>query len=400
MILFEKFENPAAGATYLLIILFCFIYGIHAYHSSPNSDERASIVIALGRHPQLTDETGTPIAFGAYLDSLNYEKYPVSDSRFIKTIRSVIKDNSNGLLYYLLLTACIKLIGLNLFALRVLSILIAAINLILISRLAKLVGVRSHLCFLLILQIAVNPVFYEDAILLRSYMIALTGCLTAAIYLYKICFIESVPGRYYFIYFIGILIALGSHYFTISLLTGMTCFLLWKRWKAWFPEIAMGYLILVLLIAYWIWYIAPTMVHTMIFFHNQFNIISEGTGYSISFENTIRQLLLYSANMFGNISVLKTPGIILKIISGLIICVLAKLLFNNREMKKYQYLFSVTILTLLLYTAQSVLVGNFFNFIPHYLLFFIPFWCIFLYVEIENQLLYISNRHLLRNHPI
>jgi hypothetical protein len=80
----------------------------------------------------------------------------------------------------------------------------------------------------------VNPVFYEDATFIRSYMLALTGCLTAAIYLYKICFTESSPGKYYFMYFTGILDSLGSHYFTISLLGGMACFLFWNRaFSAW-----------------------------------------------------------------------------------------------------------------------------------------------------------------------
>lgn len=384
--LLGKLDDLASRATGLLIILFCFIYGFQAYHSSPNSDERASLVIALGRHPELTDKMGKPINFEAYQDSLNYKKYPVADIHFLNTVRSVVKDNSNGLLYYLILTSCIKLFGLNLFILRVLSIIITAINLALICRLAKSAGIRSPLRFLLTIQIAVNPVFFEDAILIRSYMLALTGCLMAAYFLYKICFMESPLRKYYFFYFTGFFIGLGGHYFTFSLLVGMTVFLLWKSRESRFPDIALGYSILLLLCASWIWYISPAMAKTVNFFHTQFNFSSHGTGYAIGFVNMIRQLLLYSANMFGNISTLKLPGIYLKIISALIICILAKLMFDNRKMIRYQYLFSVTFLPLFLYIIQALLTGNFFNFIPHYLLFFIPFWCILLYFEIQNRI--------------
>ena len=109
-------------AIILLIVVVSVIYAMLAYRTEPNSDERASLVIALGRHPSLIDSKGTPIRLEAYLDSLNFKKYPVSGSNFLNTTRSVVKDNSNSLLYYILLTIWIKLCGLNIFAARLLTI--------------------------------------------------------------------------------------------------------------------------------------------------------------------------------------------------------------------------------------------------------------------------------------
>jgi hypothetical protein len=78
MIFIRKILNKEYRAIMLLIVLVCVIYAILAYRIPPNSDERASLVIALGRHPSLMDSKGTPIQFDAYIDSLNYKKHPIS----------------------------------------------------------------------------------------------------------------------------------------------------------------------------------------------------------------------------------------------------------------------------------------------------------------------------------
>jgi len=359
---------------------------MHAYHMTPNSDERASLVIALGRHPSLTDARGTPILFDAYIDSLRYEQYPLSGISFLKTTRSVVKDNSNGLLYYLLLTAWIKTFGLNIFIIRLLSLLIAIVNLGLLLKLAKSLGIRDSLCFLMILQMGTNAVFYEDAILIRSYMLALMGCLVSIIYLYKISTSDSPPGKYYLFYFLGIIIAAGSHYFTISLLGGATVFLFLQNRHRIGSNIIRGYIILFLTMAAWVWYIYPTAANTLNFFIDRFYVISRGTGYTINLLNLARQLLLYSATMFGFTSDTRTIGIVLKILAGGLVVALTRGIFSGWKDLRLRYMFALTIIPLILFLMQSLLVGNFFNFIPHYLVFFIPFWCLLLYLEIENRL--------------
>jgi uncharacterized membrane protein len=388
---FRDFSGFTVFAAIILLIFVCIFYGAHAYNTPPNSDERASLVIALGRHPSLTDAMGTPILFDAYIDSLNYKRYPVSGSSFTKTIQSVVKDNSNGLLYYLALTAWIKLFGLNIFLIRLLSVFIAVVNLGLLYRLAKSLGIRNGLCFLIILQMAINPVFFEDAILIRSYMLALMGCLVSVSCVFKISMLDSPPRKYFLFYFLGILIAISSHYYTFSLLGGITVFLISKSKRGMHATIIWGYTILFFMMAAWIWYIYPTALNTLNFFKNRFYVISKGTGYTIHFLNAVRQLLLYSANMFGITSDIKMLSIFFKILSGLLICLLIGRIFLRRSDIRYQFMFAVTLLPLILFLMQSFLVGNFFNFIPHYLVFFIPFWCLLLYLEIENRCMYIQD---------
>lgn len=158
----------------------------NSFHSQATKFWRTGIPSdSLGPASFIDKPNGNPIPFDAYLDSINYKKYPVSGAGFLKTTESVVKDNSNGLFYYLLLTAWIKIFALNLFLIRVLSILITGINLWLIYIFSKMLGIRSLLCLLLLFGLAVNPVFSGDAILIRSYMMALSGCLVSIVYLYK-----------------------------------------------------------------------------------------------------------------------------------------------------------------------------------------------------------------------
>jgi uncharacterized membrane protein len=370
----------------LLIVVVCVIYAILAYRTEPNSDERASLVIALGRHPSLIDSKGTPIQLEAYLDSLNYKKFPVSESNILNTTKSVVKDNSNSLFYYILLTIWIKLCGLSIFAARLLTILVTAINLGLIYYLAKCVGIRRGFRYLLILQIVVNPVFITDAILIRSYMLAMTGCMVSAISFYHVYVKESRSAKYLLFYFVGILIAFGSHYFTGSLIAGMAVALKWTNRKQFIPIIFLGYSVLFIFVGVWVWYIYPNVGNTLKFFHDQF-LISKGTDYDVTIVNTVRQLLLYSANMFGMSGRILAVRLVFKLVSISLIFILSRVLYFKRNVSVYSFFSALTVLPLIFFLIQAFITGNFFNFLPHHTAFFIPFWCILLFFEIQSRVL-------------
>jgi hypothetical protein len=386
MIFISKSLHREYGAITLLIVVVCVIYALLAFHIPPNSDERASLVIALGRHPSLMDSRGLPIPYSAYIDSLDHKMYPISGNSLLNTTR-VVKDNGNGLVYYILLTIWIKLFGLNIFLARLLTILSAAITLGLIYRLAKYKGIFSGFRFLLILQIVVNPVFFTDAILVRSYMLATMGCMVSAVSLYHLYVKRSKSGKFFLFYFLGILIAFGSHFFTASLIAGMACILKWNNRKQFVPAVFWGYSVLFILAGAWIWYIYPDIDIAIKFFHDQFLVLSKGTGYEINIKNTVRQLLLYSANMFGMSSLIKTLGIFFKVVSMVLIFILIRDLYFRKNETTYRFLSALTVLPLILFIIQAYMTGNFFNFIPHYLVFFIPFWCILLFLKIQSQVM-------------
>jgi uncharacterized membrane protein len=381
---FWKISISADKAIFLLITVIFIKYTIRAYDVHPNSDERASLVIALGKHPSLIDKKGNPITFDAYIDSLNYQRYPVSESSFNGAVHSVLKDNSNGLLYYLMLTSWIKIFGVNIFISRLLTIFFSIVNLLLVVRLSNLMGIRKWFCFLLLLLLVVNPIFVEDAILIRSYMPALTGCLISACYLYEISIFERAPLRYYIYYFLGFIIAFWCHYFTISLLGGMTVFLLWKKRKSCTWQLFLGYFILLLFAFAWFVYTITRASSSVHFFNSRLNTLSMGTGYAINIKNAVRQLLFFSANMFGLAASSKMIGMFLKIIAGSLLCALAASVYvRNKKNFSSSFIIMLTYVPLFFYLMQSILSGNFFNFIPHYLVCFIPFWCLLLIFSID-----------------
>ena len=135
-----------------------------------------------------------------------------------------------------------------------------------------------------------------------------------------------------------------------------------------------------------VWYIYPFGFNNIHFFYKRFYEISKGTGYEINSENFVRQFMLFAANMIGVVSGVKVLSIFFKIYSALLMLVLSIKNYYRRRERNSFFILTLTGIPLLLFFMQSFVVGNFFNFIPHYTVFFIPFWGILLFLEMDKLL--------------
>jgi uncharacterized membrane protein len=371
---------------YIFILLTCIGYTILGWNVSPNSDERASIVIALGQHPSIISTNGSPISETEYFGALNYKKYQYSDVRLFKVVQSVINDNSNGLVYYLLLAGWIKVFGLSVLGMRILSILIAGINLGILYNLAGQLKIGRSFRFLMLIHAAISLIFFADAILIRSYMLALTGGLLASFYLWKIL-LDYTKRSYFVWYFFGVILAIGSHYYITSFFVAHMILVGWKitKDKGAFAPFLVGYGIMAGLCLFWMWLSYPSGWRNLAFFYNRVRLISEGTGYDISFVHYLKQLLYYSSNILGVGSMELFSKSFMKVLSGGILFSVVVLLLKYSNSLKGTFMISLTIMPLIFYTIQPLFAGNFTNFIPHYVVLFIPYWLLALYGVLEDS---------------
>ena len=176
---------------------------------NPNEDEKASLVIAMGKFPMLSDQRGMK----EYMTAIDYSRFSGADISFQNVLQSVLNDNSNSSLYYFLLAGLIKLAGLNLIWLRLFSIIIAGINLYLIYIIAGKFQNQTFFQWTAVIQAAINPVFFGDAFLIRSYMLALLGVLLSIYYLLEITVAEKPNRNNYIFYFLSVLLAIGKSLF-------------------------------------------------------------------------------------------------------------------------------------------------------------------------------------------
>jgi hypothetical protein len=210
----------------LFIISICAIYFYRSKNNYPNSDERSSILIALGKYQSLTDSSGNFVSLGTYEQRLDYKKYDNSNVKIRAVFQNVVNDNTNGYIYYLALAAIIKFIGLKIAFLKAFSILFAAINLYLIYIIAGLFNNSLLTQWIALILTMINPVFYEDATLIRSYMLMLTGVLLSILFLVRI--IDSTPitkRSEIVLFFLSVLLAAGSHYLCFPLLLAEFCYI-------------------------------------------------------------------------------------------------------------------------------------------------------------------------------
>jgi hypothetical protein len=359
--------------TYLvlfLIILVCTIYFLYSRNINPNEDERASLVIALGKFPMLSDQR----SMKEYLTALDYTRFSGTDIRFQNVLQSVLNDNSNGSLYYFILAGIIKLTGLNLIWLRLFSIVIAGTNLFLIYTIAGKFQNQTFFQWTAVIQAAINPVFFGDAFLIRSYMLALLGVLLSIYYLLKIMGTEKPDRNNYIFYFLSVLLAIGNHYFTLAVLSAEFVFIFWKFRAFSWSLLRNGFMFLTLVAAGWFYLLYPVGWHNLSLF--QKDIMQKSTlqnGYLFSIKNLLRVWMNAATNFIGfTTDILGKSRVVLKCLAVLfwigIVFKLCKIAGSFRK----EMLLILLIFSSFFYSVQSMITGSLSNFIPHYLFFMVP----------------------------
>ncbi len=238
---------------FIFIILACSFYAYLSSSTPANLDEQVSMVIALGKFPPLAEQFQKPHTPKEYLALLNYTQYSRDSITPKNVFQSVINDNSNAAIYYFLLSALIKATGYNLWWPRLLSIALAGINLYWIFLLAGKFQNRVFFMWTTLFMTAVNPVFILNAILIRGYMLALLGCLMSIFFLIEMIS-EKTPGRRLLCYyFLSVMLAAGSHYYTFSVLAAEFVFIFWFWRKDWATKrkFLLGYGIMIMLVVGW-----------------------------------------------------------------------------------------------------------------------------------------------------
>lgn len=357
------------------IIIICSGYSFLSRNNETNLDERSSIMIALGRYPDLSDKSGNPISLEEYRAGLEFKKYSATGADYKNVFHALMRDNSNGYIYYFFLSLLLKAVGFSLFWLRAFTILTAGINLYLIFVLAGQFQKKRIFQWTTLIMTAFNPVFYEDAILIRSYMLALLGLLLTINFLLKLVSEEGTSRSSFIFYFLSVLLAAGSHYFTISILLAETVIIAWKFLRSSFQwrSFLAGYLFLALVAISWFFLMQPVGWHSLFFIHNSIMQMSKGSDYIFSFKNLIRQWMNASTYFVGfSTQNLGKVRIILKFISAGILFVVTVRIWTMRRSEIKELLLMLIFFSSAFFSLQSFLTGNVTNFIPHYLIFLIP----------------------------
>ncbi len=360
----------------IFVLTVCSFYLYRAKDVGPNMDDRVSIVIALGKFPPLAEIFSRPNALGEYTALLEYTKYSSEKVKFGDVYRSIINDNSNGCIYYFLLAVLIKMVGYNLWWLRSFSVLFSGINLCLIYMLAGKFQNKPLFMWTTLIMLSFNPVFLVNTILLRSYMLALTGCLLSIYFLQKIFTSNGKNSRNYILFFASVLLAAGSHYFTFSVLAAEFVFIVWKWGR--FPDerrkFLIGYLFLVLLGASWIYLSFPTSWHNLQYLiRDNLGIAHTSPGYQFSLKNLVLQWLNIFTYFFGfSTDSLGKIRILIKLFTAvLFVLMLSRFRYSYRM--AFPHLLPVLIVfSMIFYSFQSAYEGQLINFIPKYLVFITP----------------------------
>jgi hypothetical protein len=363
----------------LFIILTCAFYLYEGKNNYPNSDERSSILIASGKYQSLTDSLGDFVSPEVYEQRLEFKKYPISNIKLGAVLPSVMNDDTNGFLYYLLLAGIMKFIGQKIILLRVFSVLCAAVNLYLIYFITGKFKDNISTQWIALILTAINPVFFEDAILIRSYMLMLTGILLSILFLLRIMDTERpIASKDLSFFFLSVLLAAGSHYLCFPLLLAEFCFIIYKykNTTKLLIRFGVGYLFLLAIAIGWAYVSYPLGWKNLGGLHEAvLKLSKQSPNYIFSVKNLVREwgnaftyFVGFETESFGR------SRVILKISAFLFLtCMFIKFFSLNHSVNSKMLKF-VVILSMFIMTIQSVFTHYLFNFLPHYLIYLVPFF--------------------------
>lgn len=377
-----------------LTILFCCVYFIAGYNQALNWDDEASVDIALGIRPQfMIDTNGLPNKTLPYdqivqknvFSSADYEQHNSAN----EVVRSVWRDNSNSMVYYLTLHYFIKLVGVNFHLMRLLSIVLAGINLLLAFAIARRWSNGSrYVPFLVLILLGSNPVFFSVAFAIRGYMLCTTFLLLSSLVWLNIL----QTGRYNRVLLFALLsvAAVLTHYFSLAIILFQFLYLFMHAYR---NRINRGWLnlgagMLVFLVPLIVWYVISLDVgirNMVVLDAGWNNLAREGQGWAATGFNALKQLFNATAYFIGfDVNVGLLPRIVWQCIALLHLGSICFMLIKTRLLKeRISLLLCIAIGAILLYTVKSISAGHFMIFEKKYLLFIVPFFIIGIVAAID-----------------
>ena len=371
----------------LLAILFCCVYFIAGNNQALNWDDEASVDIALGIRPQfMIDPNGLPNKTLPYDEIVQKDIFSAADyeqhNSANEVIRSVWRDNSNSVVYYLTLHYFIKLVGVNFQLMRLLSIVFAGINLLLAFTIARRWSNGSrYVPFLVLILLGSNPVFFSVAFAIRGYMLCTTFLLFSSLIWLNIL----QTGRYNRVLLLAVLsvAAVLTHYFSLAVIFFQFLYLLVHAYRnkigrSW---LNVGAGVLLFLIPLIVWYVISLDVgirNMLVLDAGWNNLARVQAGWGATGFNVLKQLFNAIAYFIGfdfNAGIL--PRIVWQCIALLELGSICFILIKTRLLKeRISLLLYIAVGALLLYTIKSISAGHFMIFEKKYLLFLVPYFII------------------------
>jgi hypothetical protein len=382
-------SRPRLLFALLLSMLFCCVYFIAGSKQPLNWDEEASIDIALGIRPQFQKNSSGSLMrempYGQVLQrsaftSADYEKFNNAKD----VVHSVWRDNSNSVLYYLALHYCIRLGGVNITMLRLLSIILAGISLLLVFLVAERHNQGSAFVPLLALVImGSNPVFFSTAFVTRGYMLCL-ALLLCATYVW-LGIVQSKRYSLPQLLLLGLLCAAAvlTHYFSLAVILFFFLHLAASVYRrsarnTSLPWLNLGICLVLFLtpLLFWFYISKEEGIKNLMLLDAGWLSSSKGRSWEGTAPNYLKQLFkafTYFSGVDANNALL--PRMIWQGISALMLLGIAWLTAKRvLERRRGSLFFYITAWALLLYSVKSFSAGHFMIFEKKYLLFIVPYF--------------------------
>lgn len=370
----------------VLTILFCCVYFIAGTNQALNWDDEASVDIALGIRPQfMIDSNGLPNKTLPYHQIVNKNVFSSADyeqfNSVNEVIRSVWRDNSNSVVYYVTLHKFIRMLGVNFQLMRLLSILLAGINLLLAFVIVRKWSNGSrYMPFLVLILLGCNPVFFSVAFVIRGYMLCMTLLLLSTLVWLRIL----QTGKYSRVWLLALLSAAAvlTHYFSLAIVSFQFLYLLVHAYRNKTSNwLRLGAGLLIFLVPLITWYIISRDVgirNMLVLDAGWNNLAQEGEGWGATGLNIAKQLFNAIAYIVGfdfNVGLL--PRIVWQCIALLMLGLI------GFTLKRPRIFFFIAIWAILLYTIKSISSGHFMIFEKKYLLFIVPYFIIGIVTAID-----------------
>lgn len=387
----------------LLLIAVCVsVYTYVGYHQPPNWDEEASIDIALGIRPAMVvGDHGRPTGGLHHEEVIGKPVFTNADydrhNNAAGVVNAVMQDNSNSVLYYLVLHYWIKATGLPIFSLRLLSIFTALINLLLVAYIMSTCLPRQRAwAIVAVVLVGFNPVFLLQAFAIRSYMLCVCMLLLATIAWLRLIHTNHAHRNAWFLHSLFAMLALFCHYFAVAIILPQLLWLVVVAWRRRKNGIATGHwwrpllALLILVVPLLVWYrvARTTGIPNMQLLDRTWQVAVQGGGYEATASNFIKLLFNTTAQMLGfDYQLTILPKGAWQSLAGLIMVMLAVMAFQYsrqaRQDKQVAWVAGVVpslwnpllytwLGAVVIYAGRSWLSGHFMLFHRTYLVFLLP----------------------------
>ncbi len=362
------------------------------FHRSPDYDERASIDISLGIRPKMvTDSLGnltTDLHYENVIGKNQFKHHEYIEHRTSdKVFRSVMKDNTNSFLYYLLLQKWSLVVGVGLFKMRMFSVIVSWLSLISFFRiLVHLLPEKPLIPWIAVVLLFSNPFFFYASCSIRGYVLSLFFLLLALKLILDVRQKRENTLRYPAITALACA-ALFCHYYILAGVVPVICQLSTMpepRKLSVREKISIFICLLAFLLTCLTWWnlCKPEGLYWLEKFHATLRVTNNGTPYSFAGTNFLRQIFQLAGIIAAPAAKITEIARYLRIgYLGIALCLLVGGMLTIKSgnthalsgVKKNGWLFLYFgIIPVLLYSIEAFWAGQLTIFLPQYALLLLP----------------------------